>query len=82
MTAARLLNQHGPIEAFPPAVLGESRERALLFKDLATLRTDAPLFGNVDELEWRGPGPEFAGWAERLGNPRLLERSLRASVSD
>ena len=82
VTAARLLNQHGPIEGFPPAVLGESRERALLFKDLATLRTDAPLFEDVDELEWRGPGPEFAGWAERLGNPRLVERSLRASVSD
>jgi 5'-3' exonuclease len=82
VTAARLLNQHGPIEAFPDAVLGESRSRALLFKALATLRTDAPLFGNVDQLEWPGPGPEFAGWAERLGNPRLLERSLRASVSD
>ena len=82
VTAARLLNQHGPIEGFPPAVLGESRERALLFKDLATLRTDAPLFKDVDELQWRGPGPEFAGWAERLGNPRLVERCLRASVSD
>ena len=49
-TAARLLNQYGPIEAFPPSVLGDGRDRALLFKDLATLRTDAPLFRNVDEL--------------------------------
>ena len=56
VTAARLLNQHGPIEAFPPAVLGESRERALLFKDLATLRTDAPLFEDVDELRVARPG--------------------------
>src|SRR5687767_12695834 len=54
-TAARLLNQHGPIEAFPLSVLGEQRERALLFKNLATLRTDAPVFRDVDELKWRGP---------------------------
>ena len=40
--AARLLNRHGPIEAFPPEVLGERREQALLFKRLATLRRDAP----------------------------------------
>ena len=44
VAAARLLNRHGPIEAFPPEVLGERREQALLFKQLATLRTDAPLF--------------------------------------
>ena len=35
--AARLLNRHGPIEEFPPEVLGEHREQALLFKRLATL---------------------------------------------
>src|SRR6266508_3852449 len=56
VTAARLLNQHGAIEDFPPSVLGEQRDRALLFKNLATLRTDAPLFREVDELRWRGPG--------------------------
>src|SRR6266487_3021084 len=44
VTAARLLNQYGAIETFPPTVLGEQRDRALLFKTLATLRTDAPLF--------------------------------------
>jgi 5'-3' exonuclease len=81
VTAARLLNQYGPIESFPPNVLGESHERALLFKDLATLRTDAPLFRNVDELEWHGPGDEFAAWAERVHVPRLLERSRKARVS-
>src|SRR5262245_18940725 len=48
-TAARLLNQYGPIESFPSNVLGNDREQALLFKDLATLRTDAPLFRDVDE---------------------------------
>ena len=41
----RCLNRYGPIEKFPPNVLGEQRELALLFKKLATLRTDAPLFG-------------------------------------
>src|SRR3989475_8237925 len=48
-------NRHGVIEDFPPAVLGESRDLALLFKNLATLRTDTPLFRSVDELRWRGP---------------------------
>src|SRR6187397_834144 len=40
--AARLLNSHGAIEAFPPDVLGDRLPQALLFKQLATLRTDAP----------------------------------------
>src|SRR5256712_1269286 len=79
VTAARLLNRHGVIEDFPPAVLGESRDLALLFKNLATLRTDAPLFRDVDELRWRGPTDEFAARAERLGDARLHERSLKAA---
>jgi 5'-3' exonuclease len=78
VTAARLLNRHGIIEDFPPAVLGESRDLALLFKDLATLRTDAQLFRDVDELLWRGPTSAFGAWAERLGEARLLERCRRA----
>jgi 5'-3' exonuclease len=80
-TAARLLNQYGPIEDFPDSVLGAQRERALLFKDLATLRTDAPLFGDVDELEWRGPEPEFTGWAEKIGDKRVLERCLKTQAA-
>ena len=76
-TAARLLNRYGIIEHFPPSVLGERRDLALLFKDLATLRTDAPLFREVDELGWRGPTDAFAAYAERLGDPRLLERCRR-----
>jgi 5'-3' exonuclease len=79
VTAARLLNRHGMIENFPPAVLGDSRDLALLFKDLATLRTDAPLFPDVNELRWRGPTDAFAGWAERMGDARLLPRSLKAA---
>ena len=79
-TAARLLNRYGPIEDFPPNVLGDQRDRALLFKNLATLRTDAPLFRDVDELEWRGPTGTFAAWTEALGDARLLERSLKAQA--
>jgi 5'-3' exonuclease len=80
-TAARLLNQYGAMESFPAAVLGEKRELALLFKNLATLRTDAQLFRQVDELRWRGPTNAFAGWAERLGDTRLLERCAKVQVA-
>jgi 5'-3' exonuclease len=76
--AARLLNRHGPIEKFPPAVLGDQLDLALLFKNLATLRTDEPLFGNVDELRWCGPAAAFASWSERMQAPRLLDRALKA----
>ncbi len=72
-TAARLLNQHGAIESFPDAVLGEKRELALLFKTLATLRTDARLFADVEDLRWRGPTASFDGVAETI-DPRLATR--------
>jgi 5'-3' exonuclease len=78
VTAARLLNKHGTIEDFPAAVLGDSRDLALLFKRLATLRTDAGLFGNVNELRWGGPTNEFAARLEQLDEPRLLQRCLAA----
>jgi 5'-3' exonuclease len=81
VTAARLLNRYGPIENFPANVLKDRHELAVLFKTLATLRTDAPLFRDVDELRWRGPTPRFAAWAERMEAPRLLERCLRAHSS-
>ena len=77
--AARLIQEHGALEDFPPGVLGENRERALLFKDLATLRTDARLFGDVEELRWRGPTEAFASVAAQVGDQRLLERALRAA---
>ena len=76
--AARLLNQYGPIESFPAKVLGEDLKEALLFKQLATLRTDVKLFRDVDQLRWQGPTAAFAGWTERIGAPELLQRSLRA----
>ncbi len=77
--AARLIEQYGALEDFPPAVLGENRERALLFKDLATLRTDARLFATVEELRWRGPTEAFAAVAARIGNEKLLPRALAAA---
>ena len=78
--AARLLNRHGPIETFPLDVLRDDRrEMALLFKQLATLRVDAPLFDAADELRWRGPAEQFGEWTERMQDPRLLERARKAT---
>ncbi|MGH9050159.1 MAG: 5'-3' exonuclease [Acidimicrobiia bacterium] len=59
------------------ATLTAQRADAELFLDLATLRTDAPV-GTVDEWRWRGPTPELASWAERLGSPNLVNRAERA----
>jgi 5'-3' exonuclease len=73
-TAARLIDQHGHLEQFPPAILGDNREVALLFKRLATLRTDAPLFAQVDDLRWTGPAADFTQTAGKMGSPRLAER--------
>ena len=78
VTAARLLNRHGAIEGFPDAVLGTNREAALLFKRLATLRTDATLFEDVDALRWRGDTASFAAWAERTNDARLATRVAAA----
>jgi 5'-3' exonuclease len=82
-TAAQLVNRYGRIEDFPPDVLGPNKEAALLFKNLATLRTDAPLFSDVNQLRWSGATPAFAPWAERLGDPKLLGRvrELEAKVT-
>ena len=79
-TAAQLLNRYGPIENFPSSVLGEQRDLALLFKNLATLRTDAPLFKKVETLRWRGATPEFAAWTEKMEAPQLMERCQRAAA--
>lgn len=77
-TAARLLNRHGGIEQFPPEILGEQREQALLFRTLATLKSDAELFQDVEQLRWRGVTDAFAATVGRLGDARLLARSAKA----
>jgi len=53
-TAARVLARYGAIEQFPAEVLGDHRDDALLFKKLATLISDAPLFDDVEELRFQG----------------------------
>jgi 5'-3' exonuclease len=73
--AASLLTRYGAIELFPSQVLGERQRLALLFKVLATLRTDAKLFVDVNELEWRGPTAGFPALCERLHAPDLLARA-------
>ena len=79
--AARLLMRYGAIEEFPPEVLGERRVLALRFKTLATLRSDAALFADVEALRWRGPTERFADFSEQLGDTRLLARALKASAA-
>ena len=79
-TAARMLDRYGRIEDWPADVVGERREAALLYKQLATLRVDAELFDDADALEWRGPTEAFRGFAERLGDARLLARCNDAAA--
>jgi len=64
------------------AALAEHRELAILFRTLATLRTDVPVFRAVDELRWRGPAPEFERVAQQLGVPGLWDRARRISLTD
>lgn len=78
VSAARLLARFGPLEGFPENVLGKRHETALLFKTLATLRTDAHTFDDVDKLRWQGPMEAFAAFAEKASEPRLLDRANKA----
>jgi 5'-3' exonuclease len=73
-TAVSLITRYGHIEQFPPDALGKNREAALLYKNLATLRADAPLFNDVDELLWEGPMDAFDEVAEKIGDPKLALR--------
>ena len=73
--AVALLTRYGRIEKFPSEALGKHRDLALLFKKLATLRTDARLFLKVDELKWRGPTGRFAAFCKRIDAPSLLTRA-------
>jgi 5'-3' exonuclease len=92
-SAAALLARYGHLEDIPTdtgawdvvvrgaaklaATLAEGRELAMHFRTLATLRTDADV-GTIDDWRWRGPTPELAAWAARLGAPALLARAHRA----
>ena len=78
--AAALLNRYGKLERFPRSVLGERLALALLFKKLATLRTDAPLFRKMDALKWHGPTKRFGAFCERIAAPNLLIRATKLSM--
>jgi 5'-3' exonuclease len=81
-SAAAVLGRFGHLEAIPEdwrewrvnaagasglaQTLSRERDRALLFRQLATLRTDIPLFDDVEELRWNGPKPSFAALAASL----------------
>jgi 5'-3' exonuclease len=51
--------------------LARERDRAVLFRTLATLRTDIDLFESVDELQWKGPTPVFTPLAQRIDAIRV-----------
>lgn len=90
-SASAVLARYGHLEAIPveardwdvgvrgaarlAAALDEYRAQAMLFRELATLRTDVPVFSNVDELRWTGPRPEFEQVAAQLGAPSLAQRA-------
>jgi hypothetical protein len=57
------------------ATLCEQREQVLLFRTLATLRTDINLFDDVEQLRWSGPKPEFDGLAARLDAAKIEGRA-------
>jgi 5'-3' exonuclease len=96
-SAAAVLARYGHLEQVPKlagdwgvsvrgalrlaTTLAEQRERALLFRELATLRADAPIGTDVDDLRWIGPGPDFAVWSAQLGTPALYERATRLALS-
>jgi 5'-3' exonuclease len=81
-SAAAVLARYGHLESIPAdwrtwgvnaaspgalaATLGRERDHAFLFRTLATLRTDIPVFEAVDDLHWKGPTPAFAPFAARL----------------
>jgi 5'-3' exonuclease len=96
-SAAAVLAKFGHLESIPAdwtewkvnatrasalaATLDRERHLAMLFRDLATLRTDIPLFKSVDELEWKGPTPEFAKLAARM-DMNLRMPDLRIAKSE
>ena len=94
-SAATVLARYGKIEQIPldsaewdvnvrgaaklAATLAQDFELALLFRRIATIETDAPVSASVDEMCWRGAGPEFGELAAALDAPGLAERAQRAA---
>jgi 5'-3' exonuclease len=94
-SAAAVLSRYGHLESIPldgaekprgafggqhlARSLRSNWERALLFRDLATLRSDIPLFADVNQLEWRGPTPAADGIAQRIGAAGMVERAEQAA---
>src|SRR5688500_12294053 len=94
-SASAVIGRYGKIEQIPTSAdewragvynagtlaqtLRENRELVLLFRHLATLRTDAELFSNVDALRWTGPTAEFPAIAESLAGNSLIARAEKAS---
>jgi 5'-3' exonuclease len=90
-SAAAVLARYGHLEQIPaewrqwgvnassPArlarVLDEQRDNAFLFRTLATLRTDVPLFESIDQLRWTGPTPGFQAVAARLDTAKTAAPS-------
>jgi 5'-3' exonuclease len=60
------------------SVLFDQWTDAVLYRQLATLQLDVPVFDSVDELRWNGPGPDFAGYCERFQSTALLARATAA----
>ena len=75
-TAAQFINRYGPLEDFPAEILRDKVEYALLFKNLATLRTDARLFDDVEELRWSGATTSFPAFAGKMGDEWLAKRVI------
>ena len=94
-SAATLLARYGHIEEIPAAAaawdvrvrgaaklagtLVDQREQVILFRTLATLRTDIPVFESVDELEWTGPTASFFDICARLNAPGYFKRAQAAN---
>jgi 5'-3' exonuclease len=91
-SASAVLSRFGKLEAIPPdardwqvnvsnpiglsEVLNGQRDLAFLFRDIATLRTDLPLFAFVDDLLWEGPTPAFLPMADRLDKAKFSKKRV------
>lgn len=96
--AAGVLSQYRHLEVIPkswqewnPSIrrarplaeaLFSAWEEALLFRTLATLRLDVPVFDSIEDLRWAGPSPTFEKYSERLKAPELRRRAAAALMSE